>query len=104
LTAEILQSQNQNVANNHHQNAAAAANSVGAASMLTTSITSKNSASNNNAALSASLNVGSSVKTSHSAVPIKQNENNKNEIRPRLVTIKLFSNQIFYLLIYVSFL
>ncbi len=84
FVAEILQSQNQNVANNHHQNAAGAANSVGAASMLTTSISNKNSTANNNIALSASLNVGSSVKTSHSAVPIKQNDS-KTEIRPRLV-------------------
>ena len=84
FVAEILQSQNQNVYNNTHSNAAA--NSVGGASMLTSTFNNSKSASStkNSAVLSASLNAGSSVKTSHSAAPIKQNEN-KNDIRPRLV-------------------
>ena len=84
FVAEILQSQNQNVYNNTHSNAAA--NSVGGASMLTSTFNNSKSVSStkNSAVLSASLNAGSSVKTSHSAAPIKQNEN-KNEIRPRLV-------------------
>lgn len=85
--AEILQAQNQNVFNN---NANQAANNVGAASMLTSSINNKVPA-NNNAILSASLNAGSSVKTSHSAAPIKPNEN-KNEIRPSSTITNALAN------------